>query len=185
MNEALSALEQDFAALYSPFGRPSIPPEKLLRATLLQAFYLIRSERLLMERLEYDLLLRWFVGIGVDDAAWNHSVFSKNRDQLLEGDIAAKFLAAVLARPRVKKLLSTDHFSVDGTLIEGWASMKSVRPKDGPGEPPAEGGGRNAEADFHGQKRRMTRTPRAPIPMHGSTRRAKGRKRSYASWGMG
>jgi transposase len=152
VNEALSALEQDFAALYPPIGRPSIPPEKLLRAMLLQAFYSIRSERLLMERLEYDLLFRWFVGIGVDDPAWNHSVFSKNRDRLLEGDIAAKFLAAVLARPRVKKLLSSDHFSVDGTLIEAWASMKSVKPKEGPDEPWA-GGGRNAEADFHGQKR--------------------------------
>jgi transposase len=153
VNEALAALEGDFAALYSPLGRPSIPPEKLLRAMLLQAFYSVRSERLLMERLEYDLLFRWFVGIGVDDAAWDHSVFSKNRDRLLAGDIAAKFLAAVLAQPRVKKLLSTDHFSVDGTLIEAWASMKSVKPRDGSGEPPAQGGGRNAEANFHGQKR--------------------------------
>ena len=153
VNEALSALEREFAALYSPIGRPSIPPEKLLRAMLLQAFYSIRSERLLMERLEYDLLFRWFVGIGVDDAAWDHSVFSKNRDRLLEGDIAAKFLAAVLAQPKVTKLLSSDHFSVDGTLIEAWASMKSVKRKDGSGEPPAQGGGRNAEADFHGQKR--------------------------------
>jgi transposase len=152
VNEALSELEREFAALYSPIGRPSIPPEKLLRAMLLQAFYSIRSERLLMERLEYDLLFRWFVGIGVDDAAWDHSVFSKNRDRLLEGDIAAKFLAAVLAQPQVKKLLSSDHFSVDGTLIEAWASMKSVKPKDGSGEPPAQGG-RNADADFHGQKR--------------------------------
>ena len=152
VNEALSALERDLAALYPPIGRPSIPPEKLLRAMLLQAFYSIRSERQLMERLEYDLLFRWFVGIGVDDAAWDHSTFSKNRDRLLEGDIAAKFLAAVLAQPRVKKLLSTDHFSVDGTLIEAWASLKSFRPKDGSNEPPA-GGGRNAEADFHGKKR--------------------------------
>ena len=154
VNEALAALERDFAALYSPIGRPSIPPEKLLRAMLLQAFYSIRSERLLMERLEYDLLFRWFVGIGVDDAAWDHSVFSKNRDRLLEGDIAAKFLAAVLAQPRVKKLLSTDHFSVDGTLIEAWASMKSFKPRDGSDAEPPAGGGRNAEADFHGQKRR-------------------------------
>ena len=153
VNEALSALEREFAGLYSPMGRPSIPPEKLLRAMLLQAFYSIRSERLLMERLEYDLLFRWFVGIGVDDAAWDHSVFSKNRDRLLEGDIAAKFLAAVLAQPKVKKLLSSDHFSVDGTLIEAWASMKSVKPKDGSAEPPVQGGGRNAEANFHGQKR--------------------------------
>jgi transposase len=95
--------------LYSPIGRPSIPPEKLLRAMLLQAFY------------SYDLLFRWFVGIGVDDAVWDHSVFSKNRDRLLEGDIATKFLTAVLAQPKAKKLLSNDHFSVDGTLIEAWA----------------------------------------------------------------
>jgi transposase len=153
VNEALSALEREFSGLYAPIGRPSIPPEKLLRAMLLQAFYSIRSERLLMERLEYDLLFRWFVGIGVDDAVWDHSVFSKNRDRLLEGDIAAKFLAAVLAQPKVNKLLSSDHFSVDGTLIEAWASIKSVKPKDGSGGPPAQGGGRNAEADFHGQKR--------------------------------
>ena len=153
VNEALVALEREFAALYAPIGRPSIPPEQLLRAMLLQAFYSMRSERLLMERLEYDLLFRWFVGIGVDDPAWDHSVFSKNRDRLLEGDIAAKFLSAVLAQPKVKKLLSSDHFSVDGTLIEAWASMKSVKPKDGSGEPPAGGVGRNAEADFHGQKR--------------------------------
>jgi transposase len=153
VNEALSALEREFASLYSRIGRPSIPPEKLLRAMLLQAFYSIRSERQLMERLEYDLLFRWFVGLGIDDPVWDHSVFSKNRDRLLEGDIAAKFLAAVLAQSRVKKLLSTEHFSVDGTLIEAWASMKSFKPRDGSGEPPAGGEGRNAEADFHGQKR--------------------------------
>jgi transposase len=152
VNEALATLEREFAPLYARIGRPSIAPEKLLRAMLLQAFYSIRSERQLMERLEYDLLFRWFVGLGIDDLVWDHSVFSKNRDRLLEGDIAAKFLAAVLAQPRVNKLLSTDHFSVDGTLIEAWASMKSFRPKDGSDEPPA-GGGRNAEADFHGKKR--------------------------------
>ena len=153
VNEALAGLWGEFSALYAQLGRPSIPPEKLLRAMLLQAFYSIRSERQLMERLKFDLLFRWFVGIGVDDAVWDHSTFSKNRDRLLEGDIAAKFLSAVLAQPRVKRLLSTDHFSVDGTLIEAWASMKSFRPKDGSGEPPAMGGGRNREADFHGQKR--------------------------------
>jgi len=146
-------------------GRPSIPPEMLLRAMLLQAFYSIRSERLLMERLEFDLLFRWFVGLGIDDAGWDHSTFSKNRDRLLQGEIAAKFLAAVLAQPKVKRLLSTDHFSVDGALIEAWASMKSFKPKaangaDPPGDdpslaapsPPASGG-RNAEVDFRGQKR--------------------------------
>src|SRR3954447_274609 len=153
VNAALAALGRELAPLCARVGRPSIPPEKLLRAMLLQAFYSIRSERQLMERLDYDLLFRWFVGLGVDDPAWDHSTFSKNRDRLLEGDIAAKFLAAVLAQPRAKKLLSTDHFSVDGTLIEAWASMKSFRPKDGPDEPPSGGGGRNEEADFHGQKR--------------------------------
>src|SRR5262252_6537248 len=137
---ALAALSSDFAALYSGVGRPSIPPEMLLRAMLLQAFYSVRSERQLMERLEFDLLFRWFVGIGVDDPVWDHSTFSKNRDRLLAGDIAAKFLAAVLSRPRVKRLLSTDHFSVDGTLVEAWASMKSFRPKDGPPPAPAAGG---------------------------------------------
>jgi len=152
VNDALCMLEGDFEALYAPIGRPSIAPEKLLRGMLLQAFYTVRSERQLMERIEFDLLFRWFVGLGVDDPAWDHSVFSKNRDRLLEGNIAAKFLAAVLAHPRVSKLLSTDHFSVDGTLIEAWASMKSFKPKEGSDVPPADGG-RNAEANFHGQKR--------------------------------
>jgi transposase len=131
VNEALATLEHDLSALYPSIGRPSVPPEKLLRATLLQAFYSIRSERQLMERLEHDLLFRWFVGIGVDEAAWDHSSFTTNRDRLLGGDVAAKFLAAVLSQPRVKRLLSSDHFTVDGTLIEAWASMKSFRPKDG------------------------------------------------------
>jgi transposase len=153
VNEALAALSGELSAMYSRMGRPSIPPEKLLRAMLLQAFYSIRSERQLMERLEFDLLFRWFVGLGVDDEVWDHSTFSKNRDRLLEGDVAAKFMSVVLDQPRVKRLLSTDHFSVDGTLIEAWASMKSFKPKDGSDEPPRRDGGRNHEADFHGQKR--------------------------------
>jgi transposase len=186
VNEALSALEREFAGLYSSIGRPSIPPEKLLRAMLLQAFYSIRSERLLMERLEYDLLFRWFAGIGIDDAVWDHSVFSKNRDRLLEGDIAAKFLAAVLAQPRVNKLLSSDHFSVDGTLIEAWASMKSVKPKDGSGEPPTQGGGRNAEADFHGQKRSNDTHASTTDPDARLYRKGKGKEtKNFASSGMG
>lgn len=153
-NGALSDLSGDFAAMYARLGRPSIAPEKLLRASLLQAFYSVRSERQLMERLDFDLLFRWFVGLGIDDPVWDHSVFSKNRDRLLEGEIAAKFLAAVLAQPHVKQLLSSDHFSVDGTLVEAWASMKSLKPRDGGGgsEPPA-GVGRNAEVDFRGEKR--------------------------------
>ena len=185
VNEALSVLEREFAELYSPIGRPSIPPEKLLRAMLLQAFYSIRSERLLMERLEYDLLFRWFVGIGVDDAAFDHSVFSKNRDRLLEGDIAAKFLSAVLVQSKVKKLLSSDHFSVDGTLIEAWASMKSVKPKDGSGEPPAQGGGRNAEADFHGQKRSNDTHASTTDPDARLYRKGKGKETKLCFMGHG
>ena len=153
VNEALAAPSGEFSAPYSPTGRPSIPPEKLLRAVLLQAFYSIRSERRLVERLQFDLLLRWFAGVGVDDAARDHSTSSKNRERLLEGDIAATLLGAVLAQPRVKRLLSTDHFSVDGALIEAWASMKNFKPRDGSGEPPTPSGGRNREADFHGLKR--------------------------------
>jgi transposase len=150
-NAALSDLSRAFAALYTDFGRPSIAPEKLLRAMLLQAFYGIRSERQLMERLEFDLLFRWFVGLGVDGPAWDHSTFSKNRDRLLEGEIAAKFLLAVLAQPQVKRLLSSDHFSVDGTLIEAWASLKSFRRKDGSDD--GQGPGRNSERNFHKEKR--------------------------------
>ena len=149
-NIALAALSGDFAALYSGMGRPSVPPEKLLRAMLLQAFYSVRSERQLMERIEFDLLFRWFVGIGIDDPVWDHSSFTKNRDRLLEGEIAAKFLSAVLSQPQVKQLLSSEHFSVDGTLIQAWASMKSFKPKQPPGN---DGSGRNAPTDFRGQKR--------------------------------
>jgi transposase len=154
VNAALSDLQRPLADLYSPIGRPSIAPQKLIRAMLCQAFYSIRSERQLMERLEYDLLFRWFVGLGVDDPVWDHSTFSKNRERLLAGDIAARFLAAVLAEPRVKRLLSNEHFSVDGTLVQAWASMKSVKPTagPGPGEPP-DADGRNADADFRGEKR--------------------------------
>jgi transposase len=153
VNAALADLSAAFDALYPPrLGRPSIPPERLIRAMLLQAFYGIRSERQLMERMEFDLLFRWFVGLGVDDAPWDHSSFSTNRDRLLEGDVASRLLAAILAQPRVKRLLSGDHFSVDGTLIEAWASIKSFRKKDG-GDHDGDGPGRNAERNFHGEKR--------------------------------
>jgi len=152
-NGALADLTGEFASLYPRrLGRPSIAPERLLRAMLLQAFYGIRSERQLMERMEFDLLFRWFVGLGVDEAAWDHSSFSKNRDRLLEGEIAAKFLSAVVSQPKVKRLLSSDHFSVDGTLLEAWASIKSFRRKDG-GDHDASGPGRNAERNFHKEKR--------------------------------
>jgi transposase len=151
-NAALSDLSKDFDKLYTDFGRPGIAPEKLLRAMLLQAFYGVRSERQLMERMEFDLLFRWFVGLGVDDAVWDHSTFSKNRNRLLEGKIAAKFLNAILAQPQVKRLLSSDHFSVDGTLIGAWASIKSFRKKDG-SDQDSDGPGRNAERSFHKEKR--------------------------------
>ena len=152
VNAALAELDGEFAAMYAPMGRPSIPPEKLLRGSLLQAFCTIRSERQLMERLNFDLLFRWFVGLGIDDEVWDHSVFSKNRDRLLEAEISAKFLAAILTQPEVKRLLSNDHFSVDGTLVQAWASLKSFKAKnDGEQPPPADG--RNEEVDFRGEKR--------------------------------
>ena len=176
-NAALKDLSDDFAGLYTNFGRPSIAPEKLLRAMLLQAFYGVRSERQLMERMEFDLLFRWFVGLGVDDPVWDHSSFSKNRDRLLDGRIAAKFLQAVLAQPKVKRLLSSDHFSVDGTLIEAWASIKSFRRKDG-GDNDSQGPGRNAERDFHKERRsnethQSTTDPQARLYRKGDGQPAK------------
>lgn len=132
-------------------GRPSIPPERLLRALLLQAFYSIRSERLLMEQMEFNGLYKWFVGLNPDDAVWDASTFCKNRDRLLEADVSVQLLQAVIAHPRVKRLLSKEHFSVDGTLIDAWASMKSFRRKDG-GDDDA-GPGRNAERGFRDEKR--------------------------------
>jgi len=177
-NAALVDLSDEFAALYPPrLGRPSIPPERLLRAMLLQAFYGIRSERQLMERMEFDLLFRWFVGLGVDDPVWDHSSFTKNRDRLLAGEIAAKFLRAVLAQPRVKRLVSSDHFSVDGTLIEAWASIKSFRRTDGQDQDP-DGPGRNAERGFHKEKRsnathRSTTDPEAKLYKKGDGQPAK------------
>src|ERR1700736_3293712 len=175
---ALLELSQDFMVLYSGLGRPSIAPEMLLRAMLLQAFYSVRSERQLMERLEFDLLFRWFVGLGMDDPVWDHSTFSKNRDRLLDGEIAAKFLSAVLAQPRVKRLLSSDHFPVDGTLIEAWASMKSFKPREPPDAGGTRGGGRNAPTDFRGEKRsnqthRSTTDPDARLYRKGPGMEAK------------
>jgi len=151
VNAALERLSGEFDKLYSPFGRDSIAPEKLLRALLLQAFFSVRSERQLMEQITYNMMFRWFVGLSLDAPVWDVTVFTKNRDRLLQGDIARVFLAAILADPAVVPLLSDEHFSVDGTLIEAWASMKSFKPKDGTGEPPA--GGRNGEVDFRGTPR--------------------------------
>lgn len=146
-NHVLRELSPRFEELYSRLGRPSIPPERLLRALLLQLLYSIRSERMLMEQLDYNLLFRWFVGLSMDDPVWAPTVFSKNRDRLLDGDIAQEFFHEVVALARRRNLLSDEHFTVDGTLIEAWASQKSFRRKDG--EPPAEGGGR----EFRGERR--------------------------------
>ena len=150
-NEVLAVLSPRFEALYSHLGRPSIPPEYLLRATLLQAFFSVRSERQLMEQIDYNLLFRWFVGLSLDDAVWDATVFTKNRDRLLEAEVAQDFLSALLSLPKVRHLLSSDHFSLDGTLITAWASMKSFRPKDGSGEPPTPG--RNGERNFRRETR--------------------------------
>jgi len=149
---ALERLSPRFARMYSTIGRPSIPPEKLLRALLLQMLYSIRSERLLMEELDYNILYRWFVGLSLDDAVWDATTFTKNRDRLLDGDIADAFFTEVLAAIKVDGLLSDEHFTVDGTLLEAWASHKSFRPKGGAGRPPDDP--KNPTVNFHGQTRR-------------------------------
>jgi transposase len=151
VDEVLASLSCRFAGLYATTGRPSIPPEQLLRATLLQAFFSVRSERQLMEQVNYNLLFRWFVGLEIDAAVWDASTFSKNRDRLLEADVAREFLTTLMGLGRVRRLLSSDHFSVDGTMIDAWASMKSFRPNDGSGDPP--GPGRNGERNFRREKR--------------------------------
>jgi transposase len=173
---ALASLSDRFDKLYSDIGRPSIPPEKLLRALLLQAFYSVRSERQLMEQMNYNLLFRWFVGLSVDEPVWVPTVFSHNRDRLLAGDIAAEFMAAVLNLPQMEGLLSAEHFSVDGTQIKAWASMKSFRRRDGSDQD--SGPGRNAERDFHGEKRSnethaSTTDPDARLSRKGTGREAK------------
>jgi transposase len=178
VDAALAKLSRAFAKLYARDGRPSVPPERLLRALLLQAFFTVRSERQLMEQLNYNLLFRWFVGLAVDDEVWDATVFCKNRDRLLDGDIARKFMTTVLNLPQVRELLSSEHFSVDGTLIEAWASMKSFVPKDGSGAPPMADGGRNAERDFHGEKRKndthsSTTDPDARLFRKGAGKEAK------------
>jgi transposase len=149
-DRALERISPRFGALYINFGRPSIPPERLLRALLLQALYTIRSERQLMEQLDYNLLFRWFVGLGMDDPVWSPTTFTKNRDRLLTGDIAAAFFDAVLIHADTARLLSHEHFTVDGTLLEAWASQKSFQPRD---QDPPPGGGRNPAVDFHGRRR--------------------------------
>ena len=153
-NRALKELSAEFDKMYSPVGRASIPPEKLIRALLLQMFYSIRSERLLMEELDYNLLFRWFVGLSMDDEVWGHSTFSKNRDRLLDAEIVRKFFLQIREQAEADGLLSNEHFTVDGTLIEAWASQKSFQPKEGgPSAPTGGGEGRNEDVDYRGQKR--------------------------------
>jgi transposase len=178
----LTELSPEFAKLYSPVGRPSIPPEKLLRALLLQVLYSTRSERLLMEQLDYNLLFRWFVGLNMDDPVWDATVFTKNRERLLAGDIAQAFFACVLAQARQRGLLSDEHFTVDGTLLEAWASLKSFKKTDAPGGRPPDDPG-NPTVDFHGERRsnathRSTTDPDARL-----CRKAKGHEAKLAYQG--
>jgi transposase len=152
VNEALASLDVEFEALYTDFGRPSIAPERLIRASLIQILFSVRSERQLMEQMQYNLLFRWFVGLGIDDAVWVPTVFTKNRDRLLTTDMSRKVMAAILAHREVAPLLSDDHFSVDGTLVKAWASMKSFQPKAGdtpPGDDPGSPPGADATAEDH------------------------------------
>lgn len=177
-DRALGELGDQFEALYAQAGRPSIAPEKLLRALLLQIFYSIRSERLLCEQLDYNLLFRWFIGLSMDDAVWDHSTFSKNRDRLLQSDIARGLFEAIVAQAEARDLTSDEHFSVDGTLIEAWASLKSVRRKDGSDEPPC-GGGRNPDRNFHGQKRKNETHASATDPEAQLFRKGRGKEAKF------
>lgn len=172
----LKTLSRRFADLYSDIGRPSIPPEQLLRALVLQALYTVRSERLLMEQLNYNLLFRWFVGLSMDEPVWHPTVFTKNRDRLLQGDVASAFFDAVVAQARAADLLSDEHFTVDGTMLEAWASLKSFRAKDQPTPPPDDPG--NPTVNFHGERRTndthaSTTDPEARLYRKGAGKEAK------------
>jgi transposase len=176
-DEVLATLSPRFDRMYSEMGRPSIPPEQLLRALLLQSLYTIRSERLLMEDIDYSILFRWLVGLGMDDEIWSPTTFSKNRDRLLEGDVSAAFFDAVVDQARQAGVLSDEHFTVDGTLLEAWASLKSFRPHEArPSEPPDDPG--NPTINFHGESRRndthqSTTDPDARLARKGPGREAK------------
>jgi transposase len=175
VDNALNDLAPLFREMYSHTGRPSIPPEQLLRASLLQVLYTIRSERMLVEQLDYNLLFRWFVGLSMDDKVWDHSTFSKNRDRLIEFDVAAAFFQAIKGLAEQAGLMSKEHFTVDGTLIEAWASMKSYRPKDENQDPP-ETGGRNPDVDFKGQKRKNDTHQSTTDPESRLLRKGKGKE---------
>ena len=176
-DEALGSMSAQFERLYSTTGRPSIPPEQLLRALLLQVLYTVRSERLLMEELDYNLLFRWFVGLNMDDPVWHPTTFTKNRDRLLDGEVAAAFFDAVGRQARAAGLLSDEHFTVDGTQLEAWASLKSFRPRQGPESPPPDDPG-NPTVDFRGERRRndthqSTTDPQARLYRKGPGREAR------------
>src|SRR6266576_3443091 len=178
VDEALKALSPAFSGLYSAFGRPSIPPEKLLRALLLQVLYTVRSERMLMEQLEYNLLFRWFVGLNMDEPVWDVTVFTKNRERLLKADIAKKFFELVLQQAQALDLMSDEHFTVDGTLLEACASLKSFKKRVNSGEEPPVDDPGNPTVDFHGEKRRnethaSTTDPDALLARKGSGKEAK------------
>ncbi len=177
----LAELSREFATLYSPVGRPSIAPEKLLRALLLQVLYSTRSERLLMEQLDYNLLFRWFVGLNMDDAVWDPTVFTKNRERLLAGNIAQAFFERVLAQARQRGVLSDEHFTVDGTLIEAWASLKSFKLKDAPPAAPDDPG--NPTVNFHGERRRNATHVSRTDPEARLARKAKGHEAKLAYQG--
>jgi transposase len=176
-DRALARISPRFDAVYVKFGRPSVPPEQLLRALLLQALYSIRSERQLMEQVDFNILFRWFVGLGLDDAVWSPTTFTKNRDRLLDGDIAAAFFEAVLLQAETAKLLSHEHFTVDGTLLEAWASHKSFHRKDGP-MPPADppDAGSNPTIDFKGERRGNATHQSATDPDARLYKKAQGRE---------
>lgn len=155
-DEALQRLSPQFETLYATTGRPSVPPEQLLRALLLQALYTVRSERQLVEQLEYNLLFRWFVGLAMDDTVWTPTTFTKNRDRLLAGDVARQFFEAVLTQARAQRMLSAEHFTVDGTLLEAWAGQKSFTRRDGTGRGPSDDDPSNPTVNFHGERRSNT-----------------------------
>jgi transposase len=214
VNDALASLDAEFEALYTDFGRPSIAPERLIRASLIQILFSIRSERQLMEQMQYNLLFRWFVGLGIDDPVWVPTVFTKNRDRLLTTEMSRKVMAAILAHREVAPLLSDDHFSVDGTLVKAWASMKSFQPKasdtppdDDPGGPPEPDAAcrRSHRTTPHPRPTRcpappakaampksisgarsgpMPPMPRPPTRMPGFTRSPRAPARCCASWVM-
>src|ERR1022692_206457 len=175
-DQALENMTRRFDAMYAKTGRPSIPPEKLLRAQLIQMLYSVRSERLLMEEIDYSVLYRWFVGMNLDEPVWDVTVFTKNRDRLLDGDVAREFLCEVVKQAQEKNLTSDEHFTVDGTLIEAWASLKSFQRKDQTNPPPDDPG--NPTVNFHGEKRSnethgSTTDPDALLARKGSGKEAK------------